>query len=113
MEAVNAILGGGLRVGVLLRGKTIRDDNITLFQTGISQDNEMDMLGFTLEPNISQAPLQSFPDNRPCQLLHNDPQPLTRYFDGFCTFKINISGAITFSAFCPSSNELVTAYHLA
>lgn len=79
MEAVNAILGGGLRVGVLLQGKMIRDDNITLIQTGISQDKEMDMLGFTLEPSISQAPLQSFPDNRPCQLLHNDPQPLTRY----------------------------------
>ncbi|XP_073150186.1 telomere repeat-binding protein 2-like [Henckelia pumila] len=79
MEAVNAILGSGLRVGVLLQGKTIRDDNITLLQTGISQDNEMDMLGFTLEPCISQAPLQSFSDNQPRQLLHNNPQPLAWY----------------------------------
>ncbi|KZV53568.1 telomere repeat-binding protein 5 [Dorcoceras hygrometricum] len=79
MDAVNAILGGGLRVGVLLQGKMIRDDNITLSQSGISQDKKMDMLGFSLEPSISQAPLQSFPDNRPCQLLHNDPQPLVRY----------------------------------
>ncbi|XP_075489548.1 telomere repeat-binding protein 5-like [Primulina tabacum] len=79
MEAVNAILGSGLRVGVLLQGKMIRDDNITLLQTGISQDHEMDMLGFTLEPCITQAPLQSFPDKQPRQLLHNDPQPLARY----------------------------------
>ncbi|XP_073062132.1 telomere repeat-binding protein 5-like [Primulina eburnea] len=79
MEAVNAILGGGLRVGVLLHGKMIRDDNITLLQIGISQDNEMDMLGFTLEPSISQSLLQSIPDKRPHQLLHIDPQPLSRY----------------------------------
>ncbi|KAJ7960131.1 Telomere repeat-binding protein [Quillaja saponaria] len=33
MEAVTAILGGGLRVGVLLKGKKVRDDNRTLLQT--------------------------------------------------------------------------------
>ncbi|XP_073270657.1 telomere repeat-binding protein 5-like isoform X2 [Primulina huaijiensis] len=80
MKAVNAILGGGLQVGVLLQGKKIRDDTKTLSQTGISHDNKMDTLGFTLEPNHSFAPSsQLCPDDHPCQLLHNSPQPLARY----------------------------------
>lgn len=55
MEAVTAILGGGLRVGVVLQGKKVRDDNRTLQQTGISQNEDLDTLGFTLEPNFVQA----------------------------------------------------------
>ncbi|KAJ1406900.1 Ubiquitin-like domain superfamily [Sesbania bispinosa] len=54
MEAVTAVLGGGLRVGMILHGKKIRDDSKTLLQTGISHDNQLDALGFTLEPNSSQ-----------------------------------------------------------
>ncbi|KAK6646069.1 hypothetical protein PHAVU_L006443 [Phaseolus vulgaris] len=54
MEAVTAVLGGGLRVGVILHGKKVRDDNKTLLQTGISHDNHLDALGFALEPNFSQ-----------------------------------------------------------
>ncbi|XP_073023108.1 telomere repeat-binding protein 5-like isoform X2 [Primulina eburnea] len=80
MKAVNAILGRGLQVGVLLQGKKIRDDSKTLWQTGISHDNKMDTLGFTLEPNHSFAPSsQLCPDDHPCQLLHNNPQALARY----------------------------------
>ncbi|KAJ0979520.1 hypothetical protein J5N97_014994 [Dioscorea zingiberensis] len=56
MEAVTAILGGGLRVGVLLQGKKVRDDNKTLLQAGISHDDKIDNLGFMLEPNPTQAP---------------------------------------------------------
>ncbi|XP_076905985.1 telomere repeat-binding protein 4-like [Bidens hawaiensis] len=52
MEAVTAILGSELHVGVLLEGKKIRDDNITLQQTGISLNN--DTLGFMLEPSFLQ-----------------------------------------------------------
>lgn len=55
MEAVTAILGGGLHIGVLLQGKKVRDDNITLQQTGISHNDQLDSLGFTLEPNPSQS----------------------------------------------------------
>lgn len=52
MEAVTSILGGGLNVGVILQGKKVRDDNKTLIQTGIYQDDDhLDALGFTLEPN--------------------------------------------------------------
>ncbi|CAJ1955702.1 unnamed protein product [Sphenostylis stenocarpa] len=54
MEAVTAVLGGGLRVGVILHGKKVRDDSKTLLQTGISHDNHLDALGFALEPNSSQ-----------------------------------------------------------
>ncbi|THU70072.1 hypothetical protein C4D60_Mb08t21190 [Musa balbisiana] len=55
-EAVTAILGGGLRIGVLLQGKKVRHDNKTLRQAGISQGDKLDNLGFTLEPNPGQAP---------------------------------------------------------
>ncbi|KAL0436584.1 UNVERIFIED_CONTAM: Telomere repeat-binding protein 5 [Sesamum radiatum] len=79
LEAVNAVLGGGLRVGVLLQGKKIRDDNKTLLQTGISQDNKMDTLGFTLEPSPTPAPIRLYPEDRRGQLLCDSPQPLARY----------------------------------
>ncbi|GFP82318.1 telomere repeat-binding protein 5 [Phtheirospermum japonicum] len=80
MEAVNSVLGGGLRVGVLLQGKKIRDDNKTLAQTGISHDNKMDTLGFTLEPSTSApAPIRLYPEDRPGQMLCQSPQPLARY----------------------------------
>lgn len=54
MEAVSALLQGGMRVGMILHGKKLRDDSKTLLQTGISHDNQLDALGFTLEPNSSQ-----------------------------------------------------------
>ncbi|KAL0417873.1 UNVERIFIED_CONTAM: Telomere repeat-binding protein 5 [Sesamum radiatum] len=79
LEAVNAVLGGGLRVGVLLQGKKIRDDNKTLLQTGISQENKMDTLGFTLEPSPTPAPIRLYPEDRRGQLLCDSPQPLARY----------------------------------
>lgn len=55
MEAVTAILGGGLHVGVILHGKKVRDDSKTLIQTGISRDHQLDALGFTLEPSSSKS----------------------------------------------------------
>lgn len=78
MEAVTAILGGGLRVGVLLQGKKIRDDNKTLFQTGISHDNQLDSLGFALEPNPSRTPHALDQEDCPCILPHDAAEPPTR-----------------------------------
>ncbi|KAK7261488.1 hypothetical protein RIF29_27801 [Crotalaria pallida] len=79
MEAVTAALGGGLRVGVILQGKKVRDDSKTLLQTGISHDNQRDALGFTLEPNYSQ----SLPPVCAADSLHirsaDKPQPLIRH----------------------------------
>ncbi|KAG6640071.1 hypothetical protein I3843_10G137900 [Carya illinoinensis] len=54
MEAVTAILGDGLHVGILLQGKKVKDDNKTLLQTGISQDRKRHSLGFILEPRHAQ-----------------------------------------------------------
>ncbi|KAF5453568.1 hypothetical protein F2P56_028465 [Juglans regia] len=56
MEAVTSVLGGGLCVEVLLQGKRVRDDNRTLLQTGISSKDNLDSLGFELEPSIVQTP---------------------------------------------------------
>ncbi|GFS28798.1 telomeric repeat binding protein 1 [Actinidia rufa] len=56
MEAVTTILGGGLRIGVLLQGKKLRNDEKSLLQTGICHDNKLDALCFSLEPSLSQAP---------------------------------------------------------
>ncbi|KAI9113897.1 hypothetical protein K1719_015148 [Acacia pycnantha] len=50
------ILGGGVRVGVVLQRKKVRDDNLTLVQTGISCKEDLEKLGFTLEPNSLEAP---------------------------------------------------------
>lgn len=78
MEAVTAILGDGLNVGVLLHGKKIADDTKTLLQTGISHDNKLDYVGFSLEPNTSENS-QSLPSGKSSHMLSaKNPQPLTR-----------------------------------
>ncbi|KAK6145375.1 hypothetical protein DH2020_022195 [Rehmannia glutinosa] len=55
MEAVTTILGSGIRVGVVLQGKKVRDDNRTLQQAGISEGSNLDTLGFTLEPCLTHV----------------------------------------------------------
>ena len=78
MDAVTAILDGGLHVGVLLEGEKIRDDSITLLQTGLSCKDNLDTLGFTLEPNTIQVS-PSICSDGPCPSLPYDkPEPLTR-----------------------------------
>ncbi|ONK76926.1 uncharacterized protein A4U43_C02F1320 [Asparagus officinalis] len=79
MEAVTAILGGGLHVDVLLQGKKVRDDNKTLVQAGISRGDKLDDLGFTLEPNSIQAPPLLICPEEPRLLLPSDAaQPQTK-----------------------------------
>ncbi|XP_027347171.1 telomere repeat-binding protein 5-like isoform X2 [Abrus precatorius] len=78
MDAVTAVLGGELHIGVILQGKKVWDDSKTLLQTGISHDNQLDALGFTLEPNS----LQSLPIVCAAHSLHPSAditQPVTRY----------------------------------
>ncbi|EOA20136.1 hypothetical protein CARUB_v10000426mg [Capsella rubella] len=68
-EAVTALLGGGIRIGVLVQGKKVRDDNNTLSQTGLSCRENLGNLGFTLEPGpeilpvplCSETPVVSMP----------------------------------------------------
>uniref|UniRef100_A0A0V0IPQ5 Putative telomere repeat-binding protein 5-like n=1 Tax=Solanum chacoense TaxID=4108 RepID=A0A0V0IPQ5_SOLCH len=78
MEAVTAILGGGLRIGVVFQGKKVRDDNKTLLQTGISHDYKFDALSFSLEPNPVQTSQPLGQDCRSCVLPYETPQRLTR-----------------------------------
>ncbi|KAJ8443154.1 hypothetical protein Cgig2_005705 [Carnegiea gigantea] len=65
LEAVTTKLCGGLRVGVLLHGKKIRDDSRTLLHSGISQNASVNAIEFMLEPN---APAQT-----PPSICHKDP----------------------------------------
>ncbi|KAK9063411.1 hypothetical protein SSX86_017281 [Deinandra increscens subsp. villosa] len=55
MEAVKAILHSKLHVGVVVQGKKVRDDNRTLQQSGISQNCNLETLGFTLESSLPEA----------------------------------------------------------
>ncbi|XP_020577659.1 telomere repeat-binding protein 2-like [Phalaenopsis equestris] len=75
MEAVTAVLSGGLRVGVLLEGKKIRDDNKTLLQAGISSKDKLDNLGFALEPSPTRSPPP------PCDSHSCESQPFNKIPD--------------------------------
>ncbi|CAN4090075.1 unnamed protein product [Withania somnifera] len=65
MEAVKTILGSGLRVGMVVQGKKVRDDNKTLQQVGISQNGNLDTVGFTLEPGPALSVADHEPNRRP------------------------------------------------
>ncbi|KAG5557634.1 hypothetical protein RHGRI_007778 [Rhododendron griersonianum] len=78
MEAVTAILRGGLHIGVLLQGKEVKDDNRTLLQTGISHNDYLDTLGFTLEPSSATASPPMSPKDPPVLLPCETHQDLTR-----------------------------------
>ncbi|XP_065632648.1 telomere repeat-binding protein 3-like isoform X1 [Quercus suber] len=78
MEAVTSILGSGLDVGILLQGKKVRDDNRTLTQTGISCKDNLDSLGFMLEPNTVQTPPPMCSSDLPPLLSFDSSQLLTR-----------------------------------
>ncbi|KAM1352997.1 hypothetical protein FF1_032728 [Malus domestica] len=77
MEAVTSILGDGLHVGILVQGKKVRDDNKTLLQTGISQDDKRHNLGFILEPK--RAKLTYPPCSEDPSLVSGRSQELTRH----------------------------------
>ncbi|XP_074555705.1 telomere repeat-binding protein 2-like isoform X2 [Curcuma longa] len=79
MEAVTAILQGGLRVGVILQGKKARDDNKTLCQFGISNGDTLNSLGFTLEPTETQtSPPLTCSKNSHFLCLNDAVEPLAR-----------------------------------
>lgn len=79
MEAVSTILGGELRVGIVLQGRKVGDDSKTLAQTGICHgNNELDALGFTLEPNSSQGLHFATPTAEPSLLCQRTPHRHSR-----------------------------------
>ncbi|MBA0751322.1 hypothetical protein Gogos_000253 [Gossypium gossypioides] len=70
---------GRIRVGVLLQGKKVRDESRTLLQTGISSEDNLDALGFTLEPGPVIAPPPICSEEPLLQLpCGSAPQNLTR-----------------------------------
>lgn len=77
MEAVTAVLGDELHVGILLQGKKVHDDSKTLIQTGISQDDKRHRLGFMLEPRHTQISPPSYSED-PCFLTTGSRQKLSR-----------------------------------
>lgn len=80
LEAVNAMLRGGLRVGVLHHGKKIRDDSKTLMQAGIGHDDMLDNIGFSLEPNCTRHSSQlAAPEDIEFLETVETTEPLARY----------------------------------
>ncbi|EPS61837.1 hypothetical protein M569_12958, partial [Genlisea aurea] len=62
LEAITAVLGGGIRVGIVFQGRKIRGDNKTLQQAGISQCSNLDNnLAFTLEPIFARMNRKKIP----------------------------------------------------
>ncbi|XP_073119415.1 telomere repeat-binding protein 4-like [Henckelia pumila] len=78
METVTSILRGGIRIGVVLQGKKVRDNNITLQQACISQSCNLSNLGFTLEPNYTRVPESRDPEKPPIVLPSDTNQQLLR-----------------------------------
>lgn len=79
MEAITAILGSGVRVGVVLHGKKVRDDSRTLQQAGISQNSNLDTLGFTLEPSFTNISPSMATKKHPPVLACDADQDIIRY----------------------------------
>ncbi|XP_038891263.1 telomere repeat-binding protein 4-like isoform X2 [Benincasa hispida] len=76
LEAVTAILKDGLHVGVLVHGKKVRDDNRTLLQTGLTCKDNLDTVGFTLEPNLVHNTTPALCPEDPPQMLACDTTEL-------------------------------------
>ncbi|XP_021813770.1 telomere repeat-binding protein 4-like [Prunus avium] len=117
MEAVNSILRGGLSVGVLVHGKKVRDDNRTLLQTGISCKDNLDSLGFTLEPSLVQAPPSLCSGDPPPSLSCETSVLLTRspgtpVLDSVMSDALSEPPPLTHSGSLPESNHELVSSHI-
>lgn len=107
MEAVTAILGSGIRVGVILQGKKVRDDNRTLKQAGISQSSNLDTLGFSLEPCFTHASTSKTTQKLPSVLPCEADQEFPRY-DDFKLSSLEFNFSVLFGM---SRNLLYEKFH--
>ncbi|BBM97620.1 protein Mp1R-MYB12 [Marchantia polymorpha subsp. ruderalis] len=82
MDAAMNLLGGGLRVRVLLQGKKVPDEGATLAQVGISRSVKPDSLGFMLEPSPLPTSPTSTSEDPLLVLSRAAGQPSPR-FNGF------------------------------
>ncbi|KAK7321520.1 hypothetical protein VNO77_32253 [Canavalia gladiata] len=105
MEAVMTILGGGVHVGVLVQGKKVRDDHRTLLQTGVSCKENLDKLGFILEPSSFQAPAVCVGDPSQCEASQPSRSPGTPILDSGVTDALQDSSMLT------NSGNLVEINH--
>lgn len=95
-EAVMTILGGGVHVGVLVQGKKVKDDNKTLLQTGVSCKENLDKLGFMLEPTSFQSsPTDCVGDPSQCKTLKPSRSQGTPIFDSGVTDALQDSSLLT------------------
>ncbi|OIW04061.1 hypothetical protein TanjilG_00621 [Lupinus angustifolius] len=105
-EAVMAMLGGGLHLGVLLQGKKVRDDNRTLRQSGISCEESLDKLGFMLEPSSMQAsPSVCVGDPSPCKTSQLVRSPETPVLGSGVTNALHESSSLTNNGNLVESNH--------
>ncbi|CAM6041415.1 unnamed protein product [Sphagnum compactum] len=79
MEAAMNLLGGGLRVRVLLQGKKVPDEGVTLLQMGISHNTKPESLGFMLEPSPLPTSSSATAEDPLLVLSHAASPPLPRY----------------------------------
>ncbi|EPS68568.1 hypothetical protein M569_06201 [Genlisea aurea] len=73
LESLAAILGVGMRVGIVFQGKKVGDDKGTLRQAGISHCSNLNNLSFTLEPGFANRNHHSIITRCPASEVPVDP----------------------------------------
>ncbi|KAG2244219.1 hypothetical protein Bca4012_024252 [Brassica carinata] len=115
MEAVTALLGDGIRIGVLVQGKKVRDDNNTLSQTGLSSRENLGNLGFTLEPALeklhaplcSEDPIVSTPTDSTNLSERSSASPA---LDSRIPFHLQEADHVISSGICVENNQELVPY---
>ncbi|OIW14176.1 hypothetical protein TanjilG_21316 [Lupinus angustifolius] len=97
MEEVMAILEDNVHVGVLLQEEKVKDDNITLMQTGISCKENLDTLTFVLEPSSLLTSPTACVDDPSFQLETSQParSPITPILESGNTDILGDSSLLT------------------
>jgi hypothetical protein len=78
MDVAMSLLGGGLRVHVLMQGKKVPDEGATLLQMGISRTAKSKSLDFMLEPSLLPSSPSTTPEDPLLVLSHAANQPSLR-----------------------------------
>lgn len=83
MDAAMNLLGGGLRVRVLMQGKKVPDEAASLSQIGISRSAKPESLGFMLEPSPVLTSASATAEDPLLVLSRAANQPAARYGRGW------------------------------
>ena len=86
MDAAMNLLGGGLRVRVLMQGKKVPDEAATLSQMGISRNAKPESLGFMLEPSPVPTSASATAEDPLLVLSRAAHQPSPRYSFDWSSF---------------------------